>query len=178
MDEKPQKRKRKLNLQKPSGTIDFFPEEMEKRRWLVRVIEDLFRKFGLEQIEIPMYDFFELYKVRSGEEILNDIFTFYDPPKHRAAEDPALYALRPEFTASLARAYISSEMMYRPKPQKYYYISQIVSMRPSSSARSRNPCSFRERVGWRIFRRGLASICRTLSLVTLNTLPTSSRVRG
>jgi len=122
MDEKPQKRKRKLNLQKPSGTIDFFPEEMEKRRWLVRIIEDLFKKFGLEQIEIPMYDFFELYKVRSGEKIINDIFTFYDPPKHRAEENPPLYALRPEFTASLVRCYNSTELMYRPKPQKFFYI--------------------------------------------------------
>ncbi len=123
MDEKPQKRKKqKLNLQKPSGTIDFFPEEMEKRRWLVRIIEDLFKKFGLEQIEIPMYDFFELYKVRSGEKIINDIFTFYDPPKHRAEENPPLYALRPEFTASLVRCYNSTELMYRPKPQKLFYI--------------------------------------------------------
>ncbi len=122
MDEKTQKRKGKLNLQKPSGTIDFFPEEMEKRRWLTRTIEDLFRKFGLEQIEIPMYDFFELYKVRSGEKIINDIFTFYDPPKHRAEENPPLYALRPEFTASLVRCYNSTELMYRPKPQKFFYI--------------------------------------------------------
>ncbi|QEE17557.1 histidine--tRNA ligase [Promethearchaeum syntrophicum] len=122
MEEKPQKRKRKLNLQKPSGTIDFFPEEMEKRRWLIRTIEDLFRKFGLEQIEIPMYDFFELYKVRSGEKIINDIFTFYDPPKHRVEENPPLYALRPEYTASLVRCYNSTELMYRPKPQKFFYI--------------------------------------------------------
>ena len=122
MEEKPQKQKGKLNLQKPSGTIDFFPEEMEKRRWLVRIIEDLFKKFGLEQIEIPMYDFFELYKIRSGEKIINDIFTFYDPPKHRVEENPPLYALRPEFTASLVRCYNSSELMYRPKPQKFFYI--------------------------------------------------------
>ena len=120
MEGKPQKKK--LNLQKPSGTIDFLPEEMEKRRWLVRIIEDLFKKFGLEQIEIPMYDFFELYKIRSGEKIINDIFTFYDPPKHRAEENPPLYALRPEFTASLVRCYISTELMYRPKPQKFFYI--------------------------------------------------------
>ncbi len=122
MGSPPPQNKKKLNLQKPSGTIDFLPEDMDKRRWLTRVIEDLFQQYGIQQIMIPIYDFYELYEVRSGEKIINDIFTFYDPPKHRAAEDPALYALRPEFTASLARAYISSEMMYRPKPQKYFYI--------------------------------------------------------
>ena len=113
---------KKLSLQKPSGTLDFLPEDMDKRRWLTRIIEDLFEQYGIQQIMIPVYDFYALYEFRSGEKIINDIFSFYDPPKHRAAEKPALYALRPEFTASLARAYISSEMMYRPKPQKYFYI--------------------------------------------------------
>ena len=37
-------------------------------------------------------------------------------------ENPELYALRPEFTAPLCRFYNSSELMYRPKPQKYFYI--------------------------------------------------------
>ncbi|UYP45010.1 Histidine--tRNA ligase [Candidatus Lokiarchaeum ossiferum] len=113
---------KKLNLQKPSGTIDFLPEDMEKRRWLTRKIEDSFAKFGIQQIDIPMYDFFDLYRIRSGEKIINDIFTFHDPPKHRATENPPLYALRPEFTAPFVRFYITSELMYRPKPQKYFYI--------------------------------------------------------
>ncbi|MCF2139954.1 MAG: histidine--tRNA ligase [Candidatus Lokiarchaeota archaeon] len=112
----------KINLQRPSGTIDFLPEEMKKRREVYIKLEKIFQSFGFEQIELPMYEFFEIYKKRSGEKIINDIFTFYDPPKHRADENPALYALRPEYTASLARFYITSELMYRPKPQKYYYI--------------------------------------------------------
>ncbi|MHA1583935.1 MAG: histidine--tRNA ligase [Promethearchaeota archaeon] len=117
-----QTEKKKLNLQKPSGTVDYLPEIMDKRRWLTRTVEDLFQKYGYQQIMIPIYDFFELYKIRSGEKIINDIFTFYDPPKHRAAENPALYALRPEFTAPLVRAFNSTELMYRPRPQKYFYI--------------------------------------------------------
>ncbi len=114
--------KKKVNLQKPSGTMDFLPEEMSKRIWLNQKIQESFSRYGLEQIDIPMYDFFELYKKRSGEKIINDIFTFYDPPKHRAEENPALYALRPEFTAPLVRFYITSELMYRPKPLKLFYI--------------------------------------------------------
>lgn len=114
--------KGKYNLQKPTGTIDFLPEDMDKRRQLTRIIEDHFQTYGYQQIMLPEYDFFALYRLRSGEKIINDIFTFYDPPAHRAEKDPELYALRPEFTAPLCRFYISSELMYRPKPQKYYYI--------------------------------------------------------
>ncbi len=111
-----------VNLQKPSGTIDLLPDMMDKRRWLSTIMENHFQGFGFQQIDIPMYDFFELYKIKSGEKIINDIFTFLDPPKHRAAENPPRYALRPEFTAPLVRAYVSTELMYRPKPQKYFYI--------------------------------------------------------
>ena len=42
---------------------------------------------------------------------------------------------------------------------------------------SMKPSSFRMRVGWRIFRRALASIWRIRSRVTWNWRPTSSRVR-
>ncbi|MHA1673215.1 MAG: histidine--tRNA ligase [Promethearchaeota archaeon] len=114
--------KEKLNLQSPSGTLDYLPEEMEKYKWVRNKLETVFQQYGYQQIELPMYEFFDIYRKRSGEKVINDIFTFYDPPKHRAAENPPLYALRPEFTASLARFYITSELMYRPKPQKYYYI--------------------------------------------------------
>ncbi|MHA1795136.1 MAG: histidine--tRNA ligase [Promethearchaeota archaeon] len=114
--------KDKINLQRPSGTVDYLPEEMALRRWVESKLVELFEKYGYQQIELPMYEFFDIYKKRSGEKIINDIFTFYDPPKHRAEENPPLYALRPEFTASLVRFFITSELMYRPKPQKYYYI--------------------------------------------------------
>ena len=111
-----------LNLQKPTGTLDLLPEDMDKRRWITRFIEDHFRSFGFQQIMIPTYDFFNLYRLRSGEKIINDIFTFYDPPSHKKEVNPELYALRPEFTAPLCRFYITSELMYRPKPQKLFYV--------------------------------------------------------
>jgi histidyl-tRNA synthetase len=117
-----EKKDKKINLQKPSGTIDFLPEEMDKRRWIIRKIEDYFQQFGYQQINIPIYDFYNLYKVKSGEKIINDIFTFYDPPKHRAEVDPELYALRPEYTAPVCRFLITSPLIYRPKPQKLFYI--------------------------------------------------------
>lgn len=112
----------KINLQRPSGTVDYLPEDMALRRGVELKLAEIFEKYGYQQIELPMYEFFDIYKKRSGEKIINDIFTFYDPPKHRAEENPPLYALRPEFTASLVRFFITSELMYRPKPQKYYYI--------------------------------------------------------
>ena len=48
----------------------------------------------------------------------------------------------------------------------------------SATTQSRNVFSLRLRVGCRILRMALASIWRTRSRVTLNTLPTSSSVRG
>ena len=59
--------KKRLNLQKPAGTIDFLPEDMDKRRTVIRIIEDHFRSYGYQQIMIPTFDFFNLYVIRSGE---------------------------------------------------------------------------------------------------------------
>jgi histidyl-tRNA synthetase len=135
--ENPPEERKKVNLLKPTGTNDLLPEDMDKRRWLTRVMEDHFLSYGLQQIMIPTYDFFDLYRIRSGEKIINDIFTFLDPPKHRAEENPALYALRPEFTAPLCRLYITSELMYRNKPQKYFYIGTCFRYENPSPGRYR-----------------------------------------
>ncbi len=112
----------KINLQKPAGTRDFLPEEMIKRKYLSEIIRTHFESFGFQEVLIPTFEFFKLYEIRSGEKIINDIFTFMDPPKHRDEKDPVLYALRPEFTAPICRFYISDKPSHMPKPLKFYYI--------------------------------------------------------
>ena len=67
------------------------------------------------------------------------------------------------FTASKTLSSINS---FRNVSTPYYA--------PGSSMK---PSSFRIRVGWRIFRRALASIWRMRSRVTWNWRPTSSSVR-
>ena len=126
-----------VNLQKPSGTRDFTPGDVQPQIWLQNRIRQFFEQYGFEEVMLPTYDFFTLYEIRSGEKIINDIFTFYDPPKHREEEDPVLYALRPELTAPICRFFITSELSHYPQPLKLFYIANCFRYDEPSPGRYR-----------------------------------------
>ena len=83
--------------QHPKGTRDFFPAELA----VLYHIEEAWRtasiNAGFEEIEGPTFEHLDLYTVKSGEGIVNELFSF-----KRAGGDVD-YALRPEFTPTLAR---------------------------------------------------------------------------
>ena len=84
-------------FQSPRGMRDFPPPEMAQRRW----IESIWRKasvdHGFDEIEGPTFEHVDLYTVKSGPGIVSELFSF-----ERAGGDTT-YALRPEFTPTLAR---------------------------------------------------------------------------
>ena len=84
-------------FQAPRGTRDFYPPQMAVRRH----IESAWRKAsidcGFEEIEGPTFEHLDLYTVKSGEGIVSELFSF----TREGGED--VYALRPEFTPTLAR---------------------------------------------------------------------------
>lgn len=101
-------------LQKPRGTRDFFPEEMEQRR----EIEDRMRKvaalFGYHEIMTPTFENQELYTIKSGEGIIEEMYTFEDKGGRKLA-------LRPEGTAAVLRMYVN-EAKVLPKPVRWCYL--------------------------------------------------------
>ena len=86
-----------MTHQHPKGTRDFFPAEFAA----LHHIEDAWRtasiNAGFEEIEGPTFEHLNLYTVKSGEGIVSELFSF-----KRAGGDVD-YALRPEFTPTLAR---------------------------------------------------------------------------
>lgn len=86
-----------VGYQAPKGTRDFFPPDMA----VLRHIEEAWIKAsinaGFEEIDGPTFEHLDLYTVKSGEEIVSELFSFT-----RSGGDVE-YALRPEFTPTLAR---------------------------------------------------------------------------
>ena len=86
-----------MAFQPPRGTRDFLPPAMAARRRL----EDAWRRAsvnaGFEEIDGPTFEHLDLYAVKSGEGIAGELFAF-----QRDGSDTE-YALRPEFTPTLAR---------------------------------------------------------------------------
>jgi histidyl-tRNA synthetase len=100
-------------FQVPRGTRDFTPEEMEKRRYIERTITATFLSFGYGEIQTPTFENVELFTEKSGESILNEIYTFTDKGGRELA-------LRPELTAPVIRCYVERLQM-EPKPLKLFY---------------------------------------------------------
>lgn len=100
-------------FQTPRGTRDFTPEEMEKRRYIERNMTATFLSFGYGEIQTPTFENRELFTEKSGESILNEIYTFTDKGGRELA-------LRPELTAPVIRCYIERLQM-EPKPLKLFY---------------------------------------------------------
>lgn len=88
---------KRSTFQGPKGTRDFYPPEMAVRRHIERIWHGASVDSGFEEIEGPMFESLELYTVKSGPEIVSQLFSF----RREGGEDD--YALRPEFTPTLAR---------------------------------------------------------------------------
>ena len=83
--------------QAPKGTRDFFPAELATVHHIEAAWRSASVNAGFNEIDGPTFEHLELYTVKSGDEIVNDLFSF-----KRAGGDVD-YALRPEFTPTLAR---------------------------------------------------------------------------
>ncbi len=100
-------------LKKPRGTRDFPPDEMERRRELLEELRSTAESYGYREIGLPTFEHMELFTLKSGEGIKEQIYFFRDKSGRELA-------LRPEMTASAMRVYVS-KFQNLPKPLKIYY---------------------------------------------------------
>lgn len=103
----------KVSFKTPKGTRDILPGEAERHRAVVASFADAARLRGFGHIMTPMFEDLGVFK-RLGES--TDVVTkeMYD----FVAKDGKHYALRPELTASVVRAFVQ----HRPQvPWKVWY---------------------------------------------------------
>lgn len=100
-------------LQKPRGTRDFLPDEMEARRTVEWRLRDVARRWGYREVCTPEFEDLELFTMRSGEGIIEEMYVFEDKGGRKLA-------LRPEITAAVIRMYIN-EAKVAPKPLRWCY---------------------------------------------------------
>ena len=76
-------------------------------------MRDVAERWGYEEIRTPTFERSELFRLKSGEAILKEMYEFWDKGDRHLA-------LRPELTAPVIRMYIN-ELKMTPKPTKVYY---------------------------------------------------------
>ncbi len=96
---------------------DFYPEDMRLQNWLFDHWRAASRAFGFAEYEGPIFEFLDLYTLKSGEEIVAQLFNFEDRGGRR-------FAIRPEMTPTLARM-IAARANALPRPIKWFSIPRM-----------------------------------------------------
>ena len=118
--------------QVPRGTRDFTPDEMQKRRYVEECMRNTFQKFGYKEIQTPTFETLELFTAKSGETIVNELYSFTDKSGRELA-------LRPELTAPVMRFYVDKLQM-EPKPLKLFYFGNCFRYDRPQKGRYREFC--------------------------------------
>lgn len=119
-------------IQPPTGTRDLYPVEAARRRYITEAWRRVSINHGFEEIDGPTFETTELYTKKSGEGIVSEIFGVFSGKDEagvkalgerlaKGEDAPAPYALRPEFTPTLARMY-AAKAASLPKPTKWFSV--------------------------------------------------------
>ncbi|MBT3789704.1 MAG: histidine--tRNA ligase [Alphaproteobacteria bacterium] len=90
-------------LQPVRGTHDILPEESRRTRHVVETAREMSERYGFGEISTPIFEFTDVFKRTLGDTsdvVTKEMYTFED----RGGEE---LTLRPEYTAGIARAFIS-----------------------------------------------------------------------
>ena len=122
-------------IQKIKGTFDIMPEEMPTWRFIEETARRVAAKYGFEEIRTPTFEATELFRRGVGDTtdvVQKEMFTFTD----RGDEGRSI-TLRPEGTASVARALIEHGRLSDAMPLKLFYIISCFRCEAPQAGRSR-----------------------------------------
>ena len=99
------------------GMRDLLPVDAERMRHVEEVSRDVSKLYGFEEIITPVLETYELLAAKTSEEIRERMYTFKDLGGRKVA-------MRPEFTASVARL-VASKLRNEPKPMRLFSVGSL-----------------------------------------------------
>lgn len=105
----------------PRGTRDILPVEIAAWQFFEEKVREVSRLFGYSEIRTPIFEHTELFLRGVGEVtdiVSKEMYTFTDRGERSLT-------LRPEGTASVARAYLEHKMQGEAQPVKLYYVGPM-----------------------------------------------------
>jgi histidyl-tRNA synthetase len=109
-----------VKIERPRGTHDILPSEQPLWRRVTREMERLATMYGYRPIATPVFEDTDLFLRTSGQGsdvVQKEMYTFTDRSERSLT-------LRPEGTASIARAWVE-HLQREPQPQKLYTIGPM-----------------------------------------------------
>ena len=111
------------------GFRDFYPDECAARNYVFDVWRRVARRYGFVEYEGPILEPTDLYRKKSGEEIVNQLFCFTDKGDRDVS-------MRPELTPTLARMAAARQRDFR-KPLRWFSIGQFFRYERHQKGRGR-----------------------------------------
>ena len=94
------------------GMRDLLPKEAKRLRFIERIARKIADLYGYEEVITPVIEYYDLLAAKIGEENRKRMYVFEDLGGRKVA-------LRPEFTASIARL-IATKLRTAPKPLRLF----------------------------------------------------------
>ena len=104
-------------MQALPGFRDFLPQNCAARNYIFTCWREISQRYGFVEWDGPILEPTELYKKKSGAEIVDQLFNFADKGEREVA-------MRPELTPTLARVIAAHEREFK-KPLKWFSIGRF-----------------------------------------------------
>ncbi|MBI4216524.1 MAG: ATP phosphoribosyltransferase regulatory subunit [Chloroflexi bacterium] len=99
------------------GAQDFLEQEWAGLQGLRQTLEACFQRHGYQTVETPVLEHTDLFLRKSGGQLASQLYAFTDPGQNRLS-------LRPEYTASVIRAFIAHRQA-APLPLRWQYVGPV-----------------------------------------------------
>ena len=111
-----------MEISGPRGTHDILPDESPFWQIMEKNLRQMAELYGYSEVRLPIFEHTELFERGVGDStdiVQKEMYTFMD------RGDRSL-TLRPEGTASCARAFIEHRVYNQAQPTKWFYIGPMV----------------------------------------------------
>lgn len=106
-----------MKIQSVKGTRDFYPPVMAVRNHIVDGWKEASLRSGFEEYDGPIFEYLKMYQVKSGDEIVEQLFNFTDRGDRHLA-------IRPEITPTLARM-VNQQINALSRPIKWFSVPRL-----------------------------------------------------
>ncbi|MBR9676770.1 histidine--tRNA ligase [Candidatus Woesearchaeota archaeon] len=118
-----------MKVQSLKGTRDFYPENKAVQNYLFEKMINVAKAFGYLDYEGPLLEPSQLWELKSGSEIPQQMYVFKDKGGRKVA-------IRPELTPTLARM-VAAKQKELSKPLRWYSIGRFWRYEQPQSGRLR-----------------------------------------
>lgn len=113
----------------PSGLRDILPEEAEEMSKIKKNIQNIFKLYGYQEVNTPVFEYYDVLSSESSELIKREMFKLFD-------KDGRILGLRPEMTTPIARM-VAQRMQGMPLPLRLYYVQNVFRDEPAQRGQQR-----------------------------------------